>query len=138
MNLLQTILENKENLKNEGWFYPEDLLNQFEIYEYLEVNDDKRMYKKWFKSWICTDTEVGIAVYLLDDEVMCISYQPYRKSDENFWFVSEESVGKLHDYFLSLIRKERPKFKLIEDIPEIDKRAKEIEYGNFIFSAIKE
>ncbi len=137
MTLLQTILENKENLKEEKWFYPEDLLSEYQIYEYLEVNDDKRLQKKWFKSWICTDTEVGISVYFLDGEVVCVSWQPYRKSDEEFWFISEELGNKLHDYFLSLIEKDKTQFRLLDSIPNLEEKCLQIECGNHIFSAKK-
>jgi hypothetical protein len=137
MTLLKTILENKDNLKEDKWFYPETLLSEFEIYDYLEMDNDTRLQKKWFESWICTDTEVGIAVYFLDGEIVCISWQPYRKSDEEFWFVSEELGNKLHDYFLSLIKEERNKFRLLDNLPDLEKEASKIEYGNFIFSAKK-
>ncbi len=60
MEILQTIIDNINHLKDDKWFYPEDLLSEFEIYDYIEVNEESRLKKKWFKSWICTDTEVGM------------------------------------------------------------------------------
>jgi len=111
MELLKRILENKDNLKEERWFHPTELLSEFEIYDFLEI--DNRLTKKYYESWICTDTQVGIAVYFLDGEVVCISWQPYRKSTEEFWFVSEELGQKLHDYFLSLLKIEQRRFRLI-------------------------
>ena len=62
MNLLQTILDNKYYLKEDKWFYPQSLLEEFGIDESIDM-DNFRLSKKWFESWVCTDTTVGIAVY---------------------------------------------------------------------------
>lgn len=43
------------------------------------------------QSWICTDTRVGLFAYFFDQEFVCISYQPYRKSDINFYWKSQQS-----------------------------------------------
>lgn len=134
MSLLQTILENKDNLKEDYWFYPGTLLEEFEIYEYLGLAD-KRLQKKWFEQWTCTDTQVGIAVYFLDDEIICISWQPYRKSDEEFWFVSEELGNKLYKYLLSLIEKDKKEFRLVDKLPNLEGLSSEIEYKKFEFYA---
>ena len=133
MELLQKILENKENLKQDKWFYPQELLEEFEIYESISVDD--RLTKKWFESWICTDTEVGIAVYFLDNELICVSWQPYRKSDEEFWFISEELGKKLYDYFLSLKGEDKKLFNLIETLPNLEEISSRIDYKKFEFSA---
>lgn len=135
MELLQKILENKENLKQDKWFYPQELFEEFEIYESISVDD--RLTKKWFESWFCTDTEVGIAVYFLDDEIVCISWQPYRKSDEEFWFVSEELGKKLQDYLWSLVGKEEKKLRLLDEIPDLELLTFAIDCKKFEFSAQK-
>lgn len=132
MELLQKILDNKDNLKEDKWFYPETLLEEFGIYE--SINADNRLTKKWFESWICTDTEVGIAVYFLDDELVCVSWKPYRKSDEEFWFVSEDLGKKLYDYLWSLTGKDEKTFRLVDELPDLEIESSHIDYKKFEFS----
>jgi hypothetical protein len=136
MELLQKILDNKDNLKEDRWFYPESLLEEFEIYDHIST--DGRLTKKWFESWTCTDTTVGIAVYFLDGELICVSWKPYRKSDEEFWFISEELGKKLYDYFLSLIGEDKKSLRLIETLPNLEEISSKIDYKKFEFSAKKE
>ena len=133
MNLLQKILDNKDNLEEDKWFYPQDLLDNFQIYE--SISTDDRLTKKWFERWTCTDTQVGIAVYFLDDEIVCISFQPYRKSDEEFWFVSEESGKKVREYLWSLTSKDEVGFNLIDNMPDLEQHSSEIDFKKFEFSA---
>lgn len=134
MDLLEKILNNKNNLKEETWFYPQELSQHFQIYDNIPI--DNRLTKKWFESWICTDTQVGIAVYFLDDELVCISWQPYRKSDEEFWFISEKLAKKVYDYLLNLSKKEQL-FTLIDKLPNLEEFSKKIDYKKFEFSAEK-
>lgn len=133
MDLLQKILNNKENLKEDKWFYPQGLLDEFEIYECINISNFK-LSKKWFESWTCTDTEVGIATYFLDNELVCISWQPYRKSTEEFWFVSEELGKKLYDYLWSLTEKDDKTFRLVDNLPDLEEYSSKIEYKKFEFS----
>ena len=136
MELLQKILDNKENLKEDEWFYPQSLLEEFEIYESI-ANNHERLTKKWFESWICTDRPVGIAVYFLDGEIVCISWQPYRKSDEEFWFTSEKLGKKLYDYLWSLTEKNEKIFRLVDTIPDLEQTSHKIYCKEFEFSAQK-
>jgi len=136
MNLLQKILDNRDNLKEDKWFYPQKLLDEFGIYESIDM-DNFRLYKKWFESWTCTDTEVGIAVYFLDGEIVCISWQPFRKASEEFWFVSEESGKKLYDYLWSLTEKDEKSFRLVDNLPDLEQISFGIDYKKFEFSAQK-
>jgi hypothetical protein len=131
-NLLELIVENKDNLKCDKWFDAQPLFEEFGIYEYLPIND--RLTKKWFESWLCTDTEVGIAVYFLDGEIACVSWQPYRKSDEEFYFVSEEASRELHKYFLSFME-DKVELKFITELPDLVQMSSEIDYKRFEFSA---
>jgi len=133
MNLVQKILENKDKLKEDKWFYPESLLGEFSIYESIET--PIRLSKKWFESWTCTDTEVGIAVYFLDDELVCISWKPYRKSAEEFWFCSEKLGKKLYDYLWSLTGRYEKTFRLVDKLPDLEEYSSKIEYKKFEFSA---
>jgi hypothetical protein len=55
---------------------------------------DRRFNKRWIHSWICTDTEVGIAVIVLDGEPVAISEQSARKEDETIRFLSLDARTK--------------------------------------------
>jgi hypothetical protein len=134
MDLLELILQNKESLKDDKWFNTQPLFEEFGIYDDLPI--DSRLVKKWFESWICTDTGVGIAVYFLDEELICISWQPYRKSDEEFYFVSEEMSSKLHKYFLSFMEDDTKKLNFISNLPDLLEQSSKIDYKKFEFSAI--
>jgi hypothetical protein len=135
MNLLKLILENKNNLKSDEWFDVTSICEEFNIFEYLSTDD--RLTKKWFESWTCTDTQVGIAVYFLDRELICISWLPFRKSDEEFYFVSEEMSDKLHKYLLSFMEENTKKLNFISDLPDLLSQSSQIDFKKFEFSAIK-
>lgn len=64
---------------------------------------ERRFSKRWVKSWVCTDTEVGVAVVWLDEEPVAASLQPARKSDEEILFFSPELAAKVREVLLSLI-----------------------------------
>lgn len=72
--------------------------------------------------WICTDTEVGIRAYYINDELICASCQVGRKYDEEFEFVSEESYNKLRNWVLEKIKEneESQKIPLIDFNQNID------------------
>ncbi len=46
-------------------------------------------------NWVCTDTTVGLRFYFLGDECVCASFQPGRKCDEQFEWVSQEAYNKV-------------------------------------------
>jgi hypothetical protein len=133
-DFIDKILENKEKLKNDLWFGAEPIFEEFEIYDYLPIDD--RLSKKWAEQWTCTDTKVGIAVYFLDDEMVCVSWQPYRKSDEEFFFVSEEMSSKLNKYFLSFMLESKKELNFISDMPDLLEKSSKIEYKKFEFNAL--
>lgn len=71
-------------------------------YDYSE-EFSQRVTKEFVASWICTDTRVGLAVYRLDGEVIAVSGQNARKSDEDIEFVSIEAAKKVRDLIISLL-----------------------------------
>ena len=89
----------------DGHFYPQEILEEFEIFDCINYDAKKgRLKKTMFYSWICTDTEVGIAVYYLDDLPVCVSFQPYRKSKEVFYWLGKEEVKNTEQYLRSLVK----------------------------------
>lgn len=61
-------------------------------------------------NWICTDTQVGLAVYVLDGEVIAVSGQRYRKSKEDIAFVSMESAWKFRQFAYQFVAFDPPTF----------------------------
>ena len=55
------------------------------------------MRKVWVVSWTCTDTRVGISVYLLHKEPVAVSVQFCRKCTEDLYFVSSVTERKTFD-----------------------------------------
>lgn len=52
-----------------------------------------RMVKHWVASWICTDTRVGLAVYMLDGVPVVVSSQECRKCEEVLEFATTASAA---------------------------------------------
>jgi hypothetical protein len=105
--------------------------SEFEIYEYLQ-QDEVRLTYCWYHTWMCTDTYVGIRVWYLDNKPVCISYKPYRKYDENFYWLSSEDFDETHRYAMSLREDGDMKYSLVQDIEtDFTESAKGIEYKQF-------
>lgn len=124
---MKTIKDYLDNLDKSGpndvWM--DDFAWQFDIgYMYGEI---KRMKSYFAYSWICTDTEVGLRMYFLDDEFVCASFQPGRKSDETFYWVSKDTREKVLQAVLETIKEtENRNFELIDwnlDISSIESAA---------------
>lgn len=49
-------------------------------------------------NWICTDTWVGLRFYFFNDVCVAISYQPGRKYDEEFEWLSLEAANEVRDF----------------------------------------
>lgn len=89
--------------------------SEFEIHEFIQQPEDNiRLTYCYYHRWICTDTEVGIRVWYLDDESVCISWQPYRKSNETFGWLSKDGFDKVRNYVLSL-KDDEMEFNVIND-----------------------
>lgn len=107
---------------------------EFEIYEWLQQpKDNERLTYCYYHRWICTDTEVGIRVWYFDNEPVCISYKPYRKSDEFFGWISKEKFNEVRNYALSLKDGDDFDVDIIDDetINNIVENSKSINYKKF-------
>ena len=84
---------------------------------------EERVHGYWLWRWQCTDTWVGYRVYYMDDEPVCVSWQPARGSSENFEWVSKEVYNKVREFMLELLAEDlraQPKFaELDEMLPEL-------------------
>lgn len=52
------------------------------------------------KIWMCTDTAVGYYAYFFDGVFVCISYQPFRKSDMELFWYSENIAKQVKEFML--------------------------------------
>jgi hypothetical protein len=89
-------------------------------FDYNEKTEaiEKRATKFWIRSWICTDTRVGLAFYFLDGEPVATSWQQGRKCDENIDFFSNEAAEKVREWLLSMAEADQPPIAdLNEQIP---------------------
>ena len=76
---------------------------EFEIFEWIEQPLGKEnLTYCYFHRWICTNTEVGIRVWYYFDKPVCISWKPYRKSDEQYGWISKEDYENVKKYIFSL------------------------------------
>jgi hypothetical protein len=48
-------------------------------------------------TWICWDTPVGLYLYCLANLPVMLAYRPYRKSDNEFTFISAERAAMMKD-----------------------------------------
>lgn len=136
--LVDVIKNNINKYKEDKWFYPQDLLDLLEIYDHIEI--DFNVFKKYdIYTWICTDTQVGISAYTLNDNLVCIGYKPYRKYDETFYFTSKNDYEDLYNYLISLSKKSfEHKIQTIDDNINIDliKMCDDIEYKSNVKKSI--
>ena len=84
------------------------------------IEVQQRVKVVWLKKRLCTDTYVGSCAYFLDKELVAISQQDYRRSREQFYYISACTLKKLRDFFYSLqdSQEDSGQFaNLNEDIP---------------------
>lgn len=83
----------------------EDILNELQLpYVGYPFTEDHIPEFKGYRSdyqWYCTDRNVGLCFYFLNDEFVCASMQIGRKCDEEFEWVSKDIFNKVRDYFLN-------------------------------------
>jgi hypothetical protein len=67
------------------------------------------------KNWMCTDTLVGFFAYFFDYELVCISFQPYRKSNMELHWVSKEAANKVKKFMLAIMPERKKDLMMIDD-----------------------
>jgi hypothetical protein len=66
------------------------------------------------KTWMCSDTIVGYYAIYHRGKFICTSYQPARKEDIEFEWVSQEVYNEIRNYVQSLVVKEDKKISIID------------------------
>lgn len=63
--------------------------------------------KGWYlNSWLCTDTEVGTAVYFFDDKPVAVGVQTARKNRESLYFLDKTVADLLREFLFEIIQQE--------------------------------
>ena len=118
MKIKEAFEKVEKTKKNMDWVDLTEIAQELNV-DYYGYTDDSDIKCYWLGNWKCTDTWVGHRCYFLNDEPLALSYQSARKSNEKFYFVSEEMATKARNYILSLITEEdEMRVNTIEDIEE--------------------
>ena len=121
MNIIEIIERLDKSEGNKDWIDTSKIGQEVGIFD-MDYVQQERLTAYWVGSWMCTDTVVGYKVYLLDGEPMAFSTQTARKSDEVFYWLSQEKGESVRSYLLSLKEEEESsQFNLInleEDLGE--------------------
>lgn len=48
--------------------------------------------------WLCTDTHVGLYAIFLQGEFLCYAFQPYRKSDYEFYWIDIKDADRVKEF----------------------------------------
>lgn len=118
--LNQLLSEVKPEQKNKS-FSDEIFLEDFNLSTYDGVFDydefSNHVSQAGLINWICTDTEVGVYAYYLNDEFIAISFQPARKSDKQIVWVNDDLREKMREFIVSIYNKnsQLDQFYLIDD-----------------------
>lgn len=78
-----------------------------------------RLFGAFVRVHYCTDTWVGLRVYVFDKEVVAFSAQPGRKSDLKFSWVSREAYNKVKSFCESFAEPQEDNILVIDDGVEI-------------------
>ena len=118
MKIKEAFEKVEKTKKNMDWVDLTEIAQELNV-DYYGYTDDSDIKCYWLGNWKCTDTWVGYKCYFLNDEPLAFSIQNARKSNEKFYFVSEEMATKARNYILSLITEEdEMRINTIEDIEE--------------------
>lgn len=129
MKLLDAIQQVKQPESKYSWAYSEDL---DELSEALDLPPlygsawdaaDLRLQSYPLFTWTCTDTGVGLRALYFDGKPVAATYQPYRKSDKEFKWVSKEAADKVREFLISLNPVQSPEIELIDPDEDIDMEA---------------
>lgn len=70
----------------------------YDVYYAMEKSGRLMVYA--VREWICTDTPIGLYLYILDDVPVCISYQNGRKNYPVWNFLNAEAFQKVRNFVL--------------------------------------
>lgn len=90
-------------------------------YEAMDATGRVTVYA--IREWYCTDTYVGLYLYLIDGVAVCLSHQVGRKYEPQWYFLSEEKfemTKKLFDDHILPLDEPKSSFTLVGDMMNLD------------------
>ena len=106
------IIKTIDTSKMEKFLDLDGICDELDIYEYVyQPEENQKLTYCFYQKWICSDTEVGIKVWYLDNKPVCISWKEDWKCRESFGWISSDSFFNTRTYLRSLIMR-----SLIKDI----------------------
>lgn len=108
MKLKEIIKKLDKSKDNESFVDLQDLgSREFELNTWLfNYSENLELKAYYFLKWYCTDSYVGGRAYFLNDELVAISYQSGRKSNETFYWKSSFAKNKVKKYLLTLMEED--------------------------------
>ena len=101
----------------------QDIFGEYQFDEWQTINaleKTNRFVTYSIRTWLCTDTIVGIFVVCMDDEPLYITYKPYRKSDTSYYFVSDVAFARFKDIWDEHKPEEQVDYSLASSILDVD------------------
>lgn len=81
---------------------------------YDRLDEQRRLFCNHIITWYCTDSWVGLMVYVFDREVVALSKQIGRKYDREFGWVSQDAYDKVKEFCYSFIEQEKDEARIID------------------------
>lgn len=126
---LQFYIDKYKDAKRDKYWDVQDLFGEFALGCYSFETDRLTVFDIPELSWICTDTNVGVSLLYLDNELVGNIFQATRKGDKHYFWLNKEAYDKVFDFLISLLQGERhTKWELMnltEDLKPIEERAVE-------------
>lgn len=99
---------------NSSVYYIDD-----EVYDQIENSGRLQVYA--IREWICTDTHVGLYLYILDGIPVCTSYQSSRKSEPSWNFFDADCLRAVRSIFDEFMKEDEPFFTgMNEDLMHLE------------------
>lgn len=105
MKMSELVKRLDRTAQNRDWVDTKELGYDLNIHDMDYIEDEilsQRLQSFWAGEWLCTDTVVGYKVYFFDNEPVCWSAKTARKSDEDFFWFSQEKAEQVRKYLLEL------------------------------------
>jgi hypothetical protein len=88
--------------------YPLMMSLDSEIHEGIENSGRLDVYA--VREWYCSDQHVGLYLYLIDGEAVCLMHQTGRKSYPEWTFLSEAALVKTRAFFDEYLVSDKPTY----------------------------
>ena len=101
MKLIDAVRNVDKSESNRNWFDRYNVGQAFGLnfcWDEFPDDFDVRLTGYHIQVWRCTDTSVGLTAVYFDDEPVATIWQPFRKSDPKWKFISVEAAAKVRTW----------------------------------------